>query len=635
MRIYIMCLPFLLLSMMAWANSVPKYNISKLDDKLRVNADAVTRLEEETFKVKAIDEAKLEVHRAITILNQHGDNFAPLYISYDPQRKVKNISCTIYDAKGEVIKKVKKNEMEDFSSNASYSLYDDNRMIYYMYNSHQYPYTIEYSYEIEFDGLFYYPDWDPVGADQHAVEKSVFSITTPKDISYRYKVNNIHEDPVISTSDEVQTSTWTLENFAALKKEPLSPEFSQLVPTVYFAPNDFEFEGYAGNMESWENFGLWVKKLNAGKDILPEATQDEVLKLINHVDDKREQIRLIYEYMQSKTRYVSIQLGIGGYQPFDAITVDNVGYGDCKALTNYTKALLKTAGIDSYYTLIRAGAQASPIFKDFPSTQFNHAILCVPIENDTIWLECTDQKIPFGYLGYFTSDRDVLIIDEDGGKIGRTKSYHRDENLQIRSAVVSLAEEGHGKAEVLTTYQGLQYDHISSILEVTASEQEMIIYQKTSIPNFTLNQYQYIKNAEGKASIKEKLEISLEKYAQSSNSRLFFTPNLLNQLDGTPPDLKDRMHDVVTTKAFVDTDTITYLIPENMHPEYIPESSIIVSDFGEYSITFKEEQGKIVYTRTFKANKGNFPSSSYAELVEFYERVAQKDAQKIVLKKST
>ncbi|MEK6480312.1 DUF3857 domain-containing protein [Catalinimonas sp. 4WD22] len=635
MRTYILSIAILFVNTFVHANSIPKYSLDALDEKLKVNADAVTRLEEEIFTVKAIDEATLEVHKVITILNQHGDNFAPLYISYDPQRKVKNISCTIYDANGEEIKKVKKSEMEDFSANSSYSLYDDNRMVYYMYNSHQYPFTVEYSYEMEFDGLFYYPGWEPVSADKHAVESSSFSIITPNDLDFRFKAINIDEAPVSSQSIGSKTTTWKLQNFAAIEKEPLSPNFSQLVPSLYLAPNDFEFEDYAGNMESWQNFGLWVKKLNDGRDVLPPTTETIVRELIRNVDDKREQIKLIYEYMQSKTRYVSIQLGIGGYQPFDAATVDKVGYGDCKALTNYTKALLKTAGIESYYTLIRAGVDASPIFKDFPSTQFNHAILCVPIENDTIWLECTDQNNPFGYLGYFTSDRDVLIIDEEGGKIGRTKNYHRDENLQIRKAVVALAEEGNGKAEVLTTYQGLQYDHISSILEIPANEQEMIIYQKTAIPNFTLNEYRYTKSDEGKASIREKLEISMDKYAQSSSSRLFFTPNLLNQLDGTPPELEDRIYDVVMTKSFVDTDTITYLIPENMHPEYIPESSSIISDFGEYSITFQQEQGKIVYIRTFKTNKGNFPSSDYSKLVEFYEEVAQKDAQKIVLKKST
>ncbi len=635
MRKYCFVLLAIALSSLVHAAGTPDYAVSLLSEQLRKNADAVIRSEERVFTVKAINSASLQVKAVITILNRNGENFAPFLINYDPERKVSNVNCKIYDASGKEIKQVKNSEIEDFSANSSYSLYEDNRLKYFAYNTSQYPYTIEYSYKMDFKGLFYYPSWDPVSLSELAVEKSSFKVITPKKLTFRYKSINLKDEPSITSDDQLTTYSWQLENFSALKKEPLSPDLSELVPSLHLAPNDFEFAGYAGNMESWQSFGQWVNSLIEGRDLLPVETQAEVIALVDGIDDEREKIKKIYEYMQSKTRYVSIQLGIGGYQPFDAYTVDKMGYGDCKALTNYTKALLKAVGIKSYYTLVRAGSDANPIYKDFPSTQFNHAILCVPLANDTIWLECTDQTNPFNYLGYFTSDRDVLVINENGGKLAKTKIYPQEQNLQVRNAVVFLNEEGDGKAEILTSYQGLQYAHVSPILEFSSIEQQKIIYQKTGIPNFTLNDHTYIAHKEGNASIEEKLNISLEKYAQVSNQRVFFVPNLLNQLENAPPDLDERKNAVVVNVPFVDSDTITFLIPENMHPEYIPDSVHIISNFGEYSASYKEEQGKIMYIRVFKTNKGHFPASSYPELVNFYEEVAQKDAQRVVLKKST
>ena len=106
--------------------------------------------------------------------------------------------------------------------------------------------------------------------------------------------------------------------------------------------------------------------------------------------------------MQKKTRYVNVSIGIGGWQPFDAATVDKTSYGDCKALSNFTKSLLSVVGIKSFYALNNAGSDANSIDRSFPSAQFNHAFVCVPLDRDTIWLECTNQRYPCGFNSDFT-----------------------------------------------------------------------------------------------------------------------------------------------------------------------------------------------------------------------------------------
>lgn len=105
-------------------------------------------------------------------------------------------------------------------------------------------------------------------------------------------------------------------------------------------------------------------------------------------------------------------------------------------------SLLKEVCIQSHYTLVRAGEGESYMLKDFPYNPFNHIILCVPFQKDTMWLECTNQTIPAGYLGDFTDDRYVLLIREEGGKLVKTPRYTREQNLQVRYSTGKIDPTG-------------------------------------------------------------------------------------------------------------------------------------------------------------------------------------------------
>ena len=80
-----------------------------------------------------------------------------------------------------------------------------------------------------------------------------------------------------------------------------------------------------------------------------------------------EKAKIVYRYVQDNTRYISVQVGIGGIQPIAAIEVDELKYGDCKGLTNYTQALLDIAGVESFYTIVQAGKEIVDFDSDFAS----------------------------------------------------------------------------------------------------------------------------------------------------------------------------------------------------------------------------------------------------------------------------
>ena len=623
----------LIASTISYADPV-SYDAASIPAALRENAHAVVRESRSEFIVHRRDAATHRVHYAVTVLNPNGDQYAPLAIFYNSQHKISNIRLEVYDQAGRLIKKVKNKDLQD-QSITRYSMYDDHRIKYYQHQTRDYPYTVVYSYEDKYDGLLYCPDWQPLEGFGLSVEQSTFTVSAPEANPCRFYTQNIAETPAQSSVDGTVTSTWHVTHLPARRKESFQPDLSRLTPVVRVAPTHFEFEQHAGSMQDWQRFGEWIYRLNANRNQLPESTQQRVKEMIKDLPNTPSRVKKLYEYMQGKTRYVSIQLGIGGFQPFEARTVDELGYGDCKALSNYMKSLLDVAGIPSNYVLVKAGKNQADIIPDFPSTQFNHAILCVPTAQDTLWLECTSQTAPFSYLGYFTSDRHVLLIGEEGGQLVKTPAYTAQQNSQLRHGTLHLDEEGNGTLDVTTTYAGLMYDHVEGVTRLPVAEQKKYLHQNIDISNFELVDYQYQAEKTRIPTLEERLSLSVPGYASVSGKRWFINPNVMNRWSRIPPVDEQRDTDIVVHQGYVDQDSIEIVIPESIHPEWVPDSTVITSSFGEYRSFYTVEQGKIIYHRSFKSNRGTFPADRYEELVNFYQAVARADQQKMVLKKTT
>ena len=553
------------------------YAASSIPAELRENAHAVVRESREEFIIYRPDAATYRVQHAVTVLNENGDRYANLTIFYDKQHKISDVRGEVFYAAGRSVKKIKKKDLTDRSV-TSYSLYDDNRLLSYEYQTNNYPYTLVYSYEEDYDGILYCPRWQPVQGFGLSVEQSSFTVSAPADAPFRSRAHHVKATDSTATAEGI-TTTWQVTNLLAQQQEPFQPALSTLTPTVVIAPTRFEFEGYAGTMDSWESFGQWVYQLNAGRNQLPESTQQTVKQLVAEVADTLARVKKLYEYMQSKTRYVSIQLGIGGYQPFEARTVDELGYGDCKALSNYMQSLLQVADIPSRYILVRAGRGSRDILTDFPSTQFNHAILCVPMQQDTLWLECTSQTNPVGHTGYFTSGRHALLIDEAGGHLVNIPHTTQPHNAQTRRGTLQLDDEGNGTLEVTTRYAGLQYDHVDDIVRLPAAEQKKQLYERIDLPNFRLLNYAYQQDKQPVPTTEEHLTLSVSGYASVSGKRWFINPNVLSQWDYLPAQRTNRQTPVEIDYAYVDTDSMEIILPENLYAEYAPEPIVIESPF--------------------------------------------------------
>jgi transglutaminase-like putative cysteine protease len=615
------------------------YKAATIPDALKENAHAVVRLHETTFAVKSAGEAVQRVHSLITVLDQQGDDHAAMVVGYDKLSKITNLEGALYDADGKLIKKLKKADINDYSTYTDYNLFDDQRMKSAAFPKQPtYPYTVEFLIETTERNLMFYPTWAPQDEQHLALEKATFTVTLPPALTLRYKEQNLPASAVVSTSPEGEKIyTWTVANQPALEFEPLSPPIQEQIPIVYTAPTDFEVQNYKGKLTNWSDLGKFYHTLNDGRERIPDELRQQVTTLTGKEATKAAKARKIYQFIQNQTRYVSVQLGIGGWQTIEAEKVATTKYGDCKALTNYTKALLKVAGVEAYPALVRAGDKEPDVLTDFPSFQFNHVILCVPDGRDTLFLECTDGHNPAGYVGDFTGSRHALLVLPEGSRLIKTPAYRPTDNRQQRHITVILTEQGDATAAVRTNYTGLQQDDYGQALHsLNRDEQRSWALKRISIPAFELTMFAFQERPGAVPAVTETLSLAIRRWATSSGTRLFLPLNLMSALSTATPLTQPRKATVALGPSydFEDSDTIIYQLPKGYTPEYKIPPVAIDSKFGRYTTQLTVDGERVTYIRQVTMHRGRFPAAAYTEWVDFRRKIAKADRAQLVFVKA-
>ncbi|GAA3562636.1 DUF3857 domain-containing transglutaminase family protein [Snuella lapsa] len=612
------------------------YNSFLIPDNLKQYANAVVRSCETNVLLKSSDEMVITEKRIVTVLNKEGDAAVDAYVHYDNNVKIKTLEVLVFNHLGNQIKKIKKNEFKDVSAVDGGTLYSDSRVKYLEYTPISYPYTIEFTYEIHTNNTAFIRPFMPLNDYFVSVENSSYSLVYAEGLTIRKKERNL-EGINIEKEELSGKVFYKAKNIEATRPEDYSPLFSDTMPKVLFASQQFALEGVQTTVEDWNDFGKWMyHDLIKDTHDLPESTINMVKDLVKDEKTDIDKAKKIYKYVQDKVRYISVQVGIGGWKPFNASEVDKLGYGDCKGLTNYTMSLLKAAGLNSNYAVVYAGSGQRNIENNFASVQGNHVILNIPVEDqEDIWLECTSQKLPFGFIGDFTDDRDVLVITPEGGKIVHTKKYTTEESTQVLNASYSITNEGGIEATVSIRSKGIQYDDKYWLETETERDLDVHYKKRWKYINGLAIDKMNIENDKNNVVFVETIGFNTSNYAKVIGDRMLVTINALNRNTHVPDRYRDRKWPLKILRGFKDVDKVEIKLPQGYKVESLPKNKIIETKFGSHKTEIEVvDDSTLLYKRQFVVSDGAFPKEDYDSFRNFYKEVAKQDNSKIALIKT-
>jgi len=614
-------------------NDLPLNTASlSIADSLKMDAHAVYHLDEGIVDVKAAGKYTFTVHQIITILNDDGDYLLNQRHGIDKFNKIDDVEIKVFNSLGMETKKFKK---KDFIVSAAYdgiSLMTDNKVMSLRVAVPGYPCKLDISYTKEVTSFINLPSWY-IQSPGVSVELSRFVVNVPAAIDIRYKVKDINIVPAISSFGGYKKYLWEAKNLQAKKAEEGAGGFAR-VPTILIAANQFEYDGYRGEMKDWKGIGVWYNDLVKNTNQLSESYKAEIGKLVQGAGSDKEKLKILYENLQKNFRYVSIQLGIGGFKPFAADFVHEKKYGDCKALSNYMQACLAAVNIKSYSAWINAGADRAPVDPGFPYDGFNHQILCVPLNKDTVWLECTSNKTDFAHLGNFTENRNALLLTENGGVLVSTPSSRAEQNIfSVRTEII-INDDGSGKTEtVIRTSGEYKYEQLS-VSQEKSDMQKYYFINHLGFPNpdeFELN------FGEKKLQpLTTKIKMAIGKIHDfNAGSKMFLRSRIYKLWSHKLPADENRKEAYLFNCPFEKTDTSIFKLPEGYIGDVLPKPKEIKCDYASYSTKYWYDAGdKTIYsTAKLALTHHVIPAVKYATVKKFFDEVLMDDSQKIVIKK--
>ncbi|MFK8101925.1 MAG: DUF3857 domain-containing protein [Saprospiraceae bacterium] len=619
---------FTLFFLLTTLSQAQQYAAASIPDSLKEGANAVIRYNYRHFEILSPKESKTTVKCVITLLNDK-TNENQLVFSYNQYSEITKLKAKVYDAKGKLVKEYGINDFKDIAAFDGVSLYNDNRLKRLEINHRYYPYTIEFECEKENDETMSYPRFK-LGRFFRGQELSMVVLSIPEDMSFQYQLRNMELEPTISMHKGVKKYTWLAKNIVPLKRERYMPADNESLPFLIIVPNELHVKGYKGRIENWTTYGKFMYELNEGRDKISTKLSGKIKTLTAGAKSDREKIKILYKYLQENNRYVSVQLGIGGWQTFDAKYVEKNKYGDCKALSNFMMAMLKEIDVKSYVAFVESSRDRPvKIDPNLVFDPFNHVILYIPGED--VWLECTSKNTPFNYLGSSNAGRDALLLTETGGKLTKTPIMTIDENLVKNDVVISLLPSGAAKLENKEIFTGEKHERYRR--EIAQSDLEDWFHEDKDLPSFTIDKLDLsYEEEEPQAALTYTLQIP--RYASKAGKRLFVPINCINTFSGNLPEDEDRLYPIQISLGSSYEDRIALQIPEGYEVESIPEKEIkLDTEFGSYVVNIQVENNQVTYERKLALKSIDLPATRYNELRDFYKAITKADKMKLVLVK--
>ena len=588
---------------------------------------------DEEVEVRPDDTQVSTLHYLVKILNERGkEDFSEAQIDYDSTfEKVELIYARTIKPDGVVVE-VGSRHIRDVSKYLNFPLYSNVRVCIISFPEITEGASLEYKLRIIRNQLINKKDFVldyPLQAHEPIIAAN-FKVTLPQEkplhikiINDKYNDFNADLNPRTETSGGRLIYRWQFKDIPQIIPESNMPPDAEVNPTLLLST----FNG-------WQDIYKWWWALAKEKIKADEAIKEKVKELVGEKASEIEQARAIYNFCAQKIRYVAVEYGQAGYQPHYAADIFKNKYGDCKDQAILLVTMLREAGFFTWPVLI-ATKEHYNLNTEFPAVLFNHCIAALSVKEEVIFLDPTAETCPFGDLPGDDQARKVLICRDDGYEILQTPPSPSERNLLKQQLAVKVNNNEGIKAEKSVFTYGI-YDQGQRYWLLYTQPELIREALKEKIQDISIGARLEKYNIENLNNLNLPVVLSY-----SFGGDEYFTSagklRILPQLTGLDASLvaKDKRKYPIDF-GILDSKEIIFEIeiPKNFVITYMPDSIAQDSPWLRLSVEYSRKNNKLFFKQKIDLKKGEISQGEYPAFKNFFEGLAKKIKQRIILQKA-
>jgi len=438
---------------------------------------------------------------------------------------------------------------------------------------------------------------------------------------------------------ETTVYTWKSKNIPAFEQVENSLSiFSYLPHVIVYIKNYTLNKKTIPVYNNLDDLYAWNNSLNKQ---IKKSDLSEVYKIAESatkgLKTKDKKAKAIFKWVQKNINYVAFEYGYGGLIPRSAATVCNKRYGDCKDMANLLVEMLQHVGIDAHHTWI--GSRKKPYtHNQIPTGRiYDHMITTAFIDGKTIFLDATDNYVPYGMPSAFIQGKEGMVgISDTEYKIIKVPEQPKEKNTTHIETTITL-ENDTVKAKGKRTMTG--YEMVDFVYDVRFAKEDKTdkkyLSTKLAIGN-NKTKYTNINLGDKIAhddSYTISYDIEMSNYAKKIGSKIFLNLNLEKPLSKDLIKIETQKYGKKINHKYIRDYKTTFIIPKGYVLKSFPKDIAYQQKKYGYSFTFTKKDNQLIVHKQIYINTLAIHNNEFEAYNSFIKSLLKVYKKSIVLEK--